>query len=325
MVRRSRVLRSLLALTAASLLASPLLAADNWPSKPIRLVVPYPPGGSSDIIARSIGQLISQELKQTVVIENKPGANGNLGAEFVARAQPDGYTWLLCDLGALAISPAVYTKLSFDPSKDLRGAAMLAYSPHMLVVHPSVQARNLQELVALSKKQDLNFAVTANGSAPHLAGVELARLTGAKWVYVPYKGGVQSVQDTVAGQTQVLMNGMLATYPHVQSGKLKLLGISKSTRMPLIADVPTLAEQGAQGFASGTWQGVVLPAKTPEAVVQRVNQVLLTAIRSPDVRARLTGQGAEVVTMTPAETDKFFNAERARWRTVVQTAQLQLD
>ncbi len=325
MVRRSRVLRSLLALTAASLLASPLLAADNWPSKPIRLVVPYPPGGSSDIIARSIGQLISQELKQTVVIENKPGANGNLGAEFVARAQPDGYTWLLCDLGALAISPAVYTKLSFDPSKDLRGAAMLAYSPHMLVVHPSVQASNLQELVALSKKQDLNFAVTANGSAPHLAGVELARLTGAKWVYVPYKGGVQSVQDTVAGQTQVLMNGMLATYPHVQSGKLKLLGISKSTRMPLIADVPTLAEQGAQGFASGTWQGVVLPAKTPEAVVQRVNQVLLTAIRSPDVRARLTGQGAEVVTMTPTETDKFFNAERARWRTVVQTAQLQLD
>ncbi|MDH0049064.1 Bug family tripartite tricarboxylate transporter substrate binding protein [Comamonas terrigena] len=325
MVRRSRVLRSLLALTAASLLASPLLAADNWPSKPIRLVVPYPPGGSSDIIARSIGQLISQELKQTVVIENKPGANGNLGAEFVARAQPDGYTWLLCDLGALAISPAVYTKLSFDPSKDLRGAAMLAYSPHMLVVHPSVQASNLQELVALSKKQDLNFAVTANGSAPHLAGVELARLTGAKWVYVPYKGGVQSVQDTVAGQTQVLMNGMLATYPHVQSGKLKLLGISKSTRMPLIADVPTLAEQGAQGFASGTWQGVVLPAKTPEAVVQRVNQVLLTAIRSPEVRARLTGQGAEVVTMTPTETDKFFNVERARWRTVVQTAQLQLD
>lgn len=325
MIRRSRFLRSVLALAAGSLLSSTLLASDAWPNKPIRLVVPYPPGGSSDIIARSIGQLISQELKQTVIIENKPGANGNLGAEFVARAQPDGYTWLLCDLGALAISPSVYTKLSFDPSKDLRGAGMLAYSPHMLVVHPSVQANNLKELVELSKKQDLNFAVTATGSAPHLAGVELARLTGAKWVYVPYKGGVQSVQDTVAGQTQVLMNGMLATYPHVQSGKLKLLGISKSTRMPVIADVPTLAEQGAQGFDSGTWQGVVLPAKTPEAVVQRVHQSLLRAIRSPEVRARLTAQGAEVVTMTPAETDKFFNAERARWRTVVQTGNLQLD
>lgn len=325
MVRRSRFLRSLLALAAGSLLSASVLAADAWPAKPIRLVVPYPPGGSSDIIARSIGQLISQELKQSVIIENKPGANGNLGAEFVSRAQPDGYTWLLCDLGALAISPSVYTKLSFDPSRDLRGAAMLAYSPHMLVVHPSVQASNLKELVELSKKQDLNFAVTATGSAPHLAGVELARLTGAKWVYVPYKGGVQSVQDTVAGQTQVLMNGMLATYPHVQSGKLKLLGISKNTRMPVIADVPTLAEQGAQGFESGTWQGVVLPAKTPEAVVQRIHQVLLSAIRAPEVRARLTGQGAEVVTMTPAETDKFFNAERARWRTVVQTANLQLD
>lgn len=166
MVRRTHFLRSLLALAAGGLLSSTLLAADAWPSKPIRLVVPYPPGGSSDIIARSIGQLISQELKQTVVIDNKPGANGNLGAEFVARAPADGYTWLLCDLGALAISPSIYTKLSFDPSKALRGAAMLAYSPHMLVVHPSVQASNLKELVELSKKQDLNFAVTASGSAP---------------------------------------------------------------------------------------------------------------------------------------------------------------
>lgn len=326
-MRRSNFLRSLVAATAAGLLSAPLLAsaAEQWPAKPIRLIVPYPPGGSSDIIARSIGKVMSQELGQPIVIDNKPGANGNLGAEFVARAQPDGYTWLLCDLGALAISPSVYTKLGFDPSRDLRGTAMLAYSPHMLVVHPSVPASNLQELVELSRSKDLNFAVTATGSAPHLAGVELARLTGAKWVYVPYKGGVQSVQDTVAGQTQVLMNGMLATYPQVQSGKLKLLGISKSTRMPLIADVPTLAEQGAKGFESGTWQGVMLPARTPEAVVQRVNQVLLAAIRSPEVRSRLTAQGAEVVTMTPAETHKFFNAERARWRTVVQAAHLQLD
>lgn len=326
-MRRSNFLRSLVAASAAGLLSAPLLAsaAEQWPAKPIRLIVPYPPGGSSDIIARSIGKVISQELGQPIVIDNKPGANGNLGAEFVARAQPDGYTWLLCDLGALAISPSVYTKLGFDPSRDLRGTAMLAYSPHMLVVHPSVPASNLQELVELSRSKDLNFAVTATGSAPHLAGVELARLTGAKWVYIPYKGGVQSVQDTVAGQTQVLMNGMLATYPHVQSGKLKLLGISKSTRMPLIADVPTLAEQGAKGFESGTWQGVMLPARTPESIVQRVNQVLLAAIRSPEVRSRLTAQGAEVVTMTPAETHKFFNAERARWRTVVQAAHLQLD
>jgi len=318
------------ALALAALCAAPLApaawAADAaWPAKPIRLIVPYPPGGSSDIIARSISQQLSQALQQPVIVENKPGANGNLGADMVAKSAPDGYTWLLCDLGALAISPSVYTRLPFDPSKDLRGATMLAYSPHMLVVHPSVPAGNLKELVALSHRQDLNFAVTATGSAPHLAGVELARLTGAQWVYVPYKGGVQSVQDTVAGQTQVLMNGMLATYPQVQAGKLKLLGISKATRMPLIADVPTLAEQGAKGFESGTWQGVVLPAKTPEAVVQRIQQALVAAIRTPDVRARLTSQGAEVVTMTPAETDRFFAAERARWLQVVQAAQVKLD
>lgn len=306
-------------------LAPSAQAADPWPSRPLKIVVPYPPGGSSDIIARSISQQLSEALKQPVIVENKPGANGNLGADFVAKSAPDGYTLLLCDLGALAISPSVYTRLAFDPSKDLRGAAMLAYSPHLLVVHPSVKANNLKELVELSKTSDLNFAVTATGSAPHLAGVELARATGAKWVYVPYKGGVQSVQDTVAGQTQVLMNGMLATYPHVQSGKLKLLGVSKRERMPLIGSVPTIAEQGVAGYETGTWQGVVLPAGTPPAIVKRLSETLVAAIRNPEVRARLAGQGAEVVTMSPAEVDRFFAAERARWAKVVQQEKLQLD
>ncbi|WP_404298959.1 Bug family tripartite tricarboxylate transporter substrate binding protein [Alicycliphilus denitrificans] len=316
-----------LALACAALACSATLAhaADPWPSRPLKIVVPYPPGGSSDIIARSISQQLSASLKQPVIVENKPGANGNLGADFVAKSAPDGYTLLLCDLGALAISPSVYTRLPFNPSKDLRGAAMLAYSPHLLVVHPSVKANNLKELVELSKTSDLNFAVTATGSAPHLAGVELARATGAKWVYVPYKGGVQSVQDTVAGQTQVLMNGMLATYPHVQSGKLKLLGVSKRERMPLIGASPTIAEQGASGFETGSWQGVMLPAGTPPAIVRRLGETLVAAIRNPEVRARLTGQGAEVVTMSPAEVDGFFAAERDRWAKVVQQEKLQLD
>ncbi|HYP84040.1 tripartite tricarboxylate transporter substrate binding protein [Variovorax sp.] len=305
--------------------AGQALAADAWPSKPIKLVVPYPPGGSSDIIARSISQPLSAALGQSVIVENKPGANGNLGADFVAKAAPDGYTLLLCDVGALAISPSVYTKLSFDPSKDLRGVTMLAYSPHLLVVHPSVKAGNLKELVALSKTSDLNFAVTATGSAPHLAGVALQRAVDARWTYVPYKGGVQAIQDTVGGQTQVLMNGMLATLPHVQSGKLKVLGVSKATRMPLIGDVPTIAEQGVPGFESGTWQGVKAPRGTPDAVVQRLNQALVTAIRSPDIRSRLAGQGAEVVTMTPAEEEQFFNKERARWAQVVRAADIRLD
>ncbi|VTU31689.1 Bug family tripartite tricarboxylate transporter substrate binding protein [Variovorax sp. RA8] len=309
----------------ASLLAGSANAADAWPSKPLRIVVPYPPGGSSDIIARAISQPLSEALKQSVIVENRAGANGNLGADLVAKAPGDGYTLLLCDVGALAISPSVYTKLAFDPSKDLRGVTMLAYSPHLLVVHPSVQAGSLKELVALSKKADLNFAVTATGSAPHLAGVALERASGARWQYVPYKGGVQAIQDTVGGQTQVLMNGMLATLPHVQSGKLKVLGVSKSTRMPLIGDVPTIAEQGVAGFESGTWQGMLAPRGTPEAVIQRLNKELVTIIRSADIRSRLAGQGAEVVTMTPTEQEQFFNKERARWAKVVEAAQIKLD
>jgi len=313
------------ALVAATLPLGALAQPAAWPSKPLKIVVPYPPGGSSDIIARAISQPLSEALKQPVIVENRPGANGNLGADMVAKSAPDGYTILLCDVGALAISPSVYTKLSFDPSKDLRGVTMLAYSPHLLVVHPSVKANNLKELIALSKTGDLNFAVTATGSAPHLAGVALERASGAKWTYVPYKGGVQAVQDTVAGQTQVLMNGMLATLPQVQGGKLKVLGVSKATRMPLIGDVPTIAEQGVPGFESGTWQGVMMARGTPDAIVQRLNKELISVIRSADIRSRLAGQGAEVVTMSPTEEETFFNKERARWAAVVKAADIKLD
>ncbi len=293
-------------------------------SGPIKIVVPYPPGGSSDIIARAISQPLSDALKQPVIVENRAGANGNLGADLVAKSKADGLTLLLCDTGALAISPSIY-KLPFDPSKDLRGVTMLAYSPHMLVVHPSVPANNLKELVELSRKSELNFAVTAMGSAPHLAGVSVQRASGANWSYIPYKGGVQAVTDTIAGQTQVTMNGMLATLPHVQSGKLKVLAISKGTRMPLVANIPTLAEQGLKGFESGTWQGVLVPAGTPRAVVDKLNAALVQAIRSPEVRSRLTAQGAEVVTMSPEEQDKFFKQERTRWQAVVNEAQIKLD
>jgi tripartite-type tricarboxylate transporter receptor subunit TctC len=323
-LHRRSLITGTAAATALGLLGQSAFA-QSWPAKPLRIVVPYPPGGSSDIIARAISQPLSDALKQPVIVENKAGANGNVGAEFVAKSAPDGYTLLLCDTGALAISPSVYTKLAFDPSKDLRGTTMLAYSPHLLVVHPSVPANNLKELVALSRKSELNFAVTATGSAPHLAGVALERASGAKWQYIPYKGGVQAVQDTVAGQTQVLMNGMLATLPQVQGGKLKVLGVSKKTRMPLIGDVPTIAEQGVTGFESGTWQGALVPRGTPDAIVARLNTELVRIIRSPDIRARLAGQGAEVVTMSAAEQDKFFEAERARWAQVVSAANIKLD
>ncbi len=298
--------------------------AQDWPNRTIRIVVPYPPGGSSDIIARTIAQPLSAALKQTVVVENKPGANGNTGSDFVAKAN-DGHTLLLCDVGALAISPSVYKQLPFDPSRDLKGITMLAYSPHMLVVHPSVPANNLQELVALSKKDKLNFAVTAIGSAPHLAGVAVQTATQASWTYIPYKGGAQAIGDTIAGQTQVLMNGMLATLPHVQAGKLKVLGVSKATRVPLLRDVPTIAEQGVKGFESGTWQGMLMPAGTPPAVVGKLTAELTRIIRSPEVRERLVSQGAEVYTMNPSEFSTFFERERKTWAGVVARGGVKID
>ncbi|WP_119157381.1 Bug family tripartite tricarboxylate transporter substrate binding protein [Caldimonas tepidiphila] len=320
-----RLLLGSLGALALAVAAGPLAAQTAaWPTKPLRIVVPYPPGGSSDTIARLISQPLSQALGQPVVIENRAGANGNLGAAEVVKSN-DGHTLLLCDVGALAISPSVYTKLAFDPSKDLKGVTMLAYSPHLLVVHPSVPANNLKELVALSKTKPVNFAVTAIGSAPHLAGVAVERATGANWQYVPYKGGAQAISDTVGGQADMLMNGMLATWPHVQSGRLKVLGVSKRQRMALIPDVPTLAEQGVKDFESGTWQGVLMPRGTPPQVMQRLNAELVRVIRSPEVRAKLVAQGAEVTTMAPAEIDRFFETERARWATVVKQAEVRLD
>ena len=311
-------------LTAALFLCGATQAQD-WPSKPIRIVVPYTPGGSSDIIARAISEPLAAALKTTVVVENKPGANGNTGTDIVAKSPADGYTLLLCDVGALAITPSVYAKLPFDPSKDLRGVSMLAYSPHLLVVHPSVPANNLKDLVALSKTTKLNFAVTAIGSAPHLAGVAVERATGAKWEYIPYKGGSQAIHDTIAGQTQVLMNGMLATLPHVQAGKLKVLGVSRATRVPLLPETATIAEQGVKGFESGTWQGVLVPAGTPPAVLARLSAELTRIIRSPDVRSRLTAQGAEVYTMSPTEFTQFYDRERSKWAEVVKASGVKLD
>ncbi|MGY6271478.1 Bug family tripartite tricarboxylate transporter substrate binding protein [Achromobacter denitrificans] len=314
---------------AAALCLSPWLPAGaqspDWPTRPVRIIVPYPPGGSSDIIARLVAPRLSDALKQTVVVENKPGANGNLGAGLVVQAAQEGHTVLLCDVGALAISPSVYTRLAFDPSKDLRAVGMLAYSPHVLAVHPDVPARTVAELVALSKKQRLNFAVTAIGSAPHLAAVAVQQATGAQWEYVPYKGGSQAVTDTIGGQTQVIMNGLLATLPHIKAGKLRPIAISKGERMQLVPDIPTISEQGVAGFESGTWQGVMAPANTTDPVANRLSELLAGIVSQPDVKAQLNEQGAEVVTRGPAELARFFGSERARWATVVQSTGIRLD
>ena len=300
-------------------LASPVALAQNWPTQPLRIIVPNVPGGSSDIIARVISQPLSAALGVPVVVENKPGANGNIGAAAVAQAT-DGNTILLCDLPSLAISPAIYKSMPYDLGKDLQGVAMLATSPHLFVVNTSVPASNLKEFIALSKKSPMNVALPGTGTSNHLATVQLAQATGIQWTHIPYKGGAQALTDTVAGNTQAVINGQLATLPMVKTGKLKVLAVSSKARSPQLPNVPTLIEQGVAGFESGTYQGVIAPAKMSKENVARLNAELVKVIQSQAVKDKLTEMGAEIVTMSPAQTTEFVAKERARWAKVVQDA-----
>lgn len=307
-------------LAGSACLASvaPAGLAQSWPTQPLRIVVPFAPGGTSDVIARLITKPLSDALGVSVVVENRTGAAGNVGAGVVANAT-DGHTVLLSDLGSMAISPLINKDLPFK-AEQLQGVTMLAYSPHILAVHPSVQATTLQELVALSKRSKINAASAGSGTPNHLGVVDIALNTGMRWQHVPYRGGAQAINDTVAGTTQLLLNGMVATWPLVQAGKLKAIGVSKSTRMAIISHVPTLAEQGAKGFESGTYQGVLASTNMSAVAVERLNKVLIGVIRSPEIRARLVELGAEVQTSGAAETTRWVETDRKRWASVIQRA-----
>src|SRR5881394_647460 len=272
--------------------------AQSYPSKPIRLIVPYAAGGTSDILARQIGPKLNEAWGQPVVVENKTGANGNVGADFVAKSAPDGYTLLITDLGGLVISASVYPKLPFDPSKDFSPVVMVSYSPHVLAVHPSVPAKNVKELIALARAQPgrLNFAVSGIGGAPQLAGIEFAQRAGVKWTYIPYKGGSDAVAAVAAGQADVLFNGMLATWPTVQGGRLRALAISSAQRVPSAPDTPTVAEQGLPGFETGSFQGVVGPAGIAHEIVAKLNAELVRALNTADMKERFGKLGTEVRT-----------------------------
>jgi tripartite-type tricarboxylate transporter receptor subunit TctC len=258
-----------------------------------------------------------------VVVENKTGANGIIGAAATAQAT-DEHTLLLTDMSSLAISPLVTKEMPYKPA-ELRGATMLAYSPHLLVAHPSVAAGNMNELVALSKRTPLNVSSAGSGSANHLGVVDIALASGLRWQHVPFRGGAAALADTTAGNTQLCLNGMLATLPLVQSGRLKVIGVSKRTRMALLADVPTIAEQGVKGFESGTYQGVAVPASMSRALAERLSTELIRVIRTPEIRARLVGAGAEAMTSTVKETSDFLAAEAQRWAAVIQRAGAQLE
>lgn len=281
-----------------------------YPSKPIKIVVPFPAGGTSDVLARLFGQKITESWGQPVVVENRPGSSGNLGADLVAKSPPDGYTLVLMDVGNLVISPALF-KLPFSVEKDFAPVAMVAYSPHLLAVSTKVPANTPAELVAYAKSQKgkLNYAVAAGmGSASHLAGVMYAQRNGIEWGYVPYKGGAQAITDLIGGQVDVMFNGMVATYPHVKAGKIKLIAVSGLKRNPQMPDTPTVSES-LPGFLTGSFQGLLAPAGTPKAVIDKLHAEIQRIAASPDIRERLTTLGAEPSAMTPDQFAQWMRAE----------------
>ena len=297
-------------LSAAMLALALPVAAQNYPTKPIRIVVPFPAGGTSDVLARLIGQKMTESWGQSVVVENKPGSSGNLGADAVAKSAPDGYTLVLMDVGNLVISPALF-KLPFTVEKDFAPVAMVAYSPHLLAVSTKVPANTPAELVAYAKAQKgkLNYAVAAGmGSASHLAGVTYAQRSGIEWGYVPYKGGAQAITDLIGGQVDVMFNGMVATYPHVKAGKIKLIAISSAKRNAQMPDTPTVAES-LPGFLTGSFQGLLAPAGTPKAVIDKLHAEVQRIAALPEVRERLATLGAEPSSMTPADFGHWLKAE----------------
>ncbi len=301
--------------------------AANWPAKVVRVVVPFPAGGTSDILARLIGQKLSEAWGQQIVVESRPGANGVIGADVIVRSPADGYNFLLTDIGNLMITTITLPKVPYDPLRDLTPIGTVSFSPYLLVVHPSVPVKNLTELIALAKKTPgkLNFP-SGLGGAPHLAGIELENRSGAKWVYIPTKGGQQSLMTVATGEGDLMFLGMLQTLPFVKNGRLKAIAISSPKRDPALPDIATVAEMpGMGGFNAGSWQGILGPAKLPADIVGKFSAELRRVLALPDVKEKLASQGTVPLIMSPQESAKFLATERDRWANVVKDSGFKLE
>lgn len=314
------------AMSPATQAAEP--GAAYFAGKNIRLIVPNPAGGTSDILARILAPRLGELLAANVLVENRAGATGNVGSDFVAKAPADGLTLLLNDIGSLAIAPSVFPALPFDPVKDFAPVSLVAYSPHILAASPSLPVKDAKELIALAKAKPntINFAISGTGGANHLAGIDFAMRTGIVWTYVPYKGGSQAINDTMAGQTDVLFNGMVATYPMVKGGKLKALAISSAKRFPGAPEIPTVAEAAdLKGFETGSFQGIVAPAGTPATVVAALHATLKKILSTSQMQKRLQELGAEYRPATSSDFGEFIKSEKARWAKVVKDSGAKFD
>jgi tripartite-type tricarboxylate transporter receptor subunit TctC len=300
---------------------------DAFPAKPIRIIVPFPAGGATDIAARAIADKMSANWKQPVLVENRPGAGGNVGADFVAKSAPDGYTLVMGITGSHAINTSLYAKMPYDPVKDFEPITQVAVVPNVIVVHPSVSAKTLKELVDLAKRQPgkYDYASLGSGTAAHL-GMELFKTSaGIFMVHIPYRGSAPAVADLIGGQVQVMMDGLPSALPHVKAGRLRALAVTSQKRSPAAPDLPTIAESGYPGFYADAWSGLFAPKGTPKGIVDKLAIETQRILKLPDVRERFAALGAEPVGSTPAEFAQHVQREIDKWARVVKQSGARVD
>jgi tripartite-type tricarboxylate transporter receptor subunit TctC len=301
--------------------------AQSYPAKPVRFIVPFPPGGSADILARAIGQKAGEGLGQSLVVENRPGAGTAIGAEALAKSPADGYAVMIGTVSSHAINPALNPKLTYDPVKDFTPISLVASIPFAMIVHPSVPAKSVREFIALAKSKpgSLNYSSAGNGTSNHLAGELLKSLTGIDIVHVPYKGSAPALNDLVAGQVSLMFDLVLTAAPHVKSGAVRGLAVTGAKRSSALPELPTVAESGVPGYEVSAWFGIFAPAGVPQPVVQRLNAEFVKALQQPDLRQRLASQGAEPLTSTPDEFAAYLRSEIGKWTKVVKDSGMKLD
>jgi len=321
--------RALLLLAAA--LALPVAAQaqtdTRWPSKPVKWVVPFPPGGAMDVIARTLGDRLAQDLGQPFVIENRPGAGGNIGADYVAKQAADGYTIMITSIG-MATNKALYPKLSYDPVKDFAPVSLLAVVPNVLVVNPSRSTdKSVKDVLAHARREPgkLTYASAGNGTSIHLAGEVFAAMAQLKLLHIPYKGSGPAVTDMLGGQVDLMFDSITSARPHIQSGKLLALGVTSARRSSALPEVPTIAEAAMPGYEVSPWFAAFAPAGTPADVVAKLNKALLTAMRQPETLRKLESVGAEPIGSTPQALAEHLNKELARWGALIQERGIRLD
>ncbi len=298
--------------------------AQAWPSGPLRIVVPFQPGGSTDILGRAIAQKLGERVRQPVIVENRAGANGTIGAAYVAKSPADGHTTLLVQAG-FASNPSLYKNLPYDPARDLAPVSILASGPLVLVVHPSLAARSVQELIALAKSRpgELNFGSAGTGSLPHLAAELFNMMAGIRMIHIPYKGSGAALADVLSGQVPVYTMNLVLSLPYLKSGRLRALGVTSPQRSPIAPEIPTVAESGLKGYDMSTWYGLLVASATPRGVIARLAQEMAQVLRQPDVTERLTADGVTVVASSPEEFAEFLARETAKYARIIQAAGIQ--